>query len=88
MAHYADDFRSGKRDRTAWRAHKDRVFAAAGRVGVGIDELGASVGGDVVTVEFTQSYRSERHRDRGRKTLRLTPVGDSHRIVAEDWQPR
>lgn len=86
-AFYAPSFRSGKMDRAAWLAHKEKVFANTGALSIQANDIDVQTldDGARAIVKFLQIYRSDAHEDRGRKTLVLTRVGDDLRIVGEEW---
>lgn len=61
LSHYAREFRAGRQDLAAWRAHKQRVNAAKTFIEVavsGLTILRDPVRDDLAVVTFDQDYRS------------------------------
>ncbi len=85
MAFYAPEFRSGGFDRRAWRRHKAYLNRVYKIIRVRIEDLKVQVSGRRARVSFVQFYRSDWHRDVGRKELVLVKRRGRWRIVSETW---
>lgn len=86
MAFYAPDFRSGRFDRRAWRRHKAYLNRVYKVIRVRVKDLKVEVSGNRARVSFIQYYRSDWHRDVGRKELVLVKRKGRWRIVSETWR--
>ena len=85
LSFYSEDFRPASGvTRAVWEAHRrDRlVTQGAIRVAVVLLEV-EEVSPTEMRVTFTQSYRSDRFRDRVRKTLRMSWNDDAWKIAEE-----
>ena len=83
----AKSYRAGDLDREALLAQKKGAFEKATRITVGMEDVDIQVEGERATVAFRQTYVSDRHSDRGRKTLVLAKEEGSWRIVSESFEP-
>ncbi len=87
MRYYARDFRSQKMGRSAWRRHKAYLNRVYKTIRVKAKDLKIKVKGNQALVSFIQHYRSDWHRDLGRKELRLVYRKGRWQIKSEIWRP-
>lgn len=81
---YAEDFRSGDRDRAAWLADKRAKADRALCLDVVVSDVRARPLPDgAVEVTFRQQFTSDHYCDEGEKTLALVPDGAGFRIRSE-----
>lgn len=72
LAHYASDFSPpGGQTRKAWMEERQARIAGKGRIKVSIEKPQVSTEGNTATVQFRQSYVSDRLSASSRKTLEL-----------------
>jgi murein L,D-transpeptidase YafK len=86
LAHYAVEFRSGKRDREAWAAHKRNVNAAKSWIRVALAQVSMlryPRESDFVAVSFEQDYRSSNLSNTMRKLQYWRKVSGRWRILYE-----
>ena len=86
ISFYATDFRSQGMDREAWRKHKTYLNNVYREIGVEAKNVKVEMVGTKARVTFTQHYRSDWHRDVGRKTLELVLRGGHWQIIRENWE--
>ncbi|RJQ50456.1 MAG: hypothetical protein C4530_21655 [Desulfobacteraceae bacterium] len=82
---YREDFVSGKMNRAAWRAYKERLNAKYGFINVAISDVSVSWTGAGASVSFVQRYASDQYQARGRKVLLLRYGAEDWRIYRELW---
>ena len=85
MAFYAADFSTPKRNRKAFKNHKKKVFAGAGKITVGITDLKIDMRENTIRARFVQDYSSSKLKDRGVKTLIFTKTSEGFKIAHESW---
>jgi murein L,D-transpeptidase YafK len=77
LAHYHEKFRSGKRNLSSWKRYKKRVNAHKKYIHVTLDDMTIIHDptrwqeGEVVVLEFKQTYQSSNYSDTGKKRLYL-----------------
>lgn len=81
---YSQDYAPAGMERSAWEnLRRDRISKPA-HIKVELSELEIAQDGDIASVNFLQSYESDRYRDSGRKTLSLERQQDGGwKITAE-----
>ncbi len=86
---YAPDFTpDGGLSRADWATRQKGRFAQAGNVPVGVQNLKVRLNGlDRATVEFTQDYNDDLHREATRKILDFVKVGTGWLISRENSSP-
>jgi len=86
---YAPDFTpDGGLSRADWETRQKGRFAQAGNVPVGVQNLKVRLNGlDRATVEFTQDYSDDLHREATRKMLDFVKVGTVWLISRENSAP-
>lgn len=82
---YAADFSGDGMDRKAWTAKKAYLAKVYKDIRVKAENMEVQVKGDRAKVSFIQRYRSDWHRDVGRKELDLVRRDGQWLIVAERW---
>ncbi len=84
LAAYAADFRpAAGGDRATWEAVRRERLSRPSWIEVEVSDLVVDLDGDSARARFVQAYRSDRFRDRVRKTLTLELEDDGWRIVME-----
>jgi hypothetical protein len=86
ISYYAPDFRAQGMDREAWRKHKAYLNNVYKIIGVEARDVRVEMVGTKARVIFTQHYRSDWHRDVGRKSLELVLRGGHWQITRENWE--
>jgi murein L,D-transpeptidase YafK len=72
----------------SFKRFRSRRFQEAGNIQIEASDIEVKVSGDTATVTFTQEYQSDRHHDRGIKTLELGARDGQWRIISESFQAR
>lgn len=85
MSYYASNFQGDGKDRTAWRKHKAYLNKVYKTIRVQAKNLQIKLKGNKAQVSFTQHYRSDWHRDVGKKTMVWELSKGRWRIVHEEW---
>lgn len=85
MAYYAADFRGDGQNRTEWRKRKAYLNKVYKQITVSADKLNIKVKGDRAEVSFIQHYRSDWHKDVGKKTMVWVHKKGRWQILREDW---
>jgi murein L,D-transpeptidase YafK len=85
MSHYAPGFQGDGKNRTAWRKRKAYLNKVYKKITVQAKDLRIKLKGNQAQVSFTQYYRSDWHRDVGKKTMVWEFSKGRWRIVREDW---
>jgi hypothetical protein len=85
ISYYDRSFKSGKMGRRAWRRRKAYLNRVYKIIRVKAKNVKVRVKGARARVSFTQHYRSDWHRDVGRKDLALVLRRGRWRIVSETW---
>lgn len=89
IALYDGSFRSGRMNLAAWKADKQRKFAALSVVHVDLDNIRVTALSDhVFEVTLTQRYTGDRYSDTGIKTLRLDNASGNVLITSELWRAK
>lgn len=83
---YAPEFSSDGMNREAWRKHKAYLNTVYKVIGVEASDVRVNVNGSRARVMFVQHYRSDWHRDVGRKQLELVLKNGHWKITAERWE--
>ncbi len=86
ISHYAREFKSGNMDRRAWRRHKAYLNKVYKKIDIKVRDLKIKVQGSRAKVSFVQLYRSDWHRDVGKKVLELVKERGKWRIISETWE--
>ena len=84
VAIYAADYAPRDSDRATWLTQREERLTQPSFIQVNIDQLKITVTGDTAIANFRQRYRSDRHRDSGRKSLTLELRDSAWKIVAEN----
>ena len=77
LAHYHDKFRSGTYNLKRWKRYKKRVNSRKSFISVTLSDINIIhdpnpwAEGEMVMVEFAQTYRSSNYSDQGKKRLYL-----------------
>jgi len=88
MFSYAEDFSSLGLDRKDWKRHKSEINKRYGQIRIRISNLKIKLlSSDRATAYFDQEYTSDRHHDKGRKTIRLIKRDGKWKINKETWAP-
>lgn len=85
MSYYAPGFQGDGKNRTAWRKRKAYLNKVYKKISVQAKDLRIKLKGNQAQVSFTQYYRSDWHRDVGKKTMVWEFSKGRWRIVREDW---
>jgi murein L,D-transpeptidase YafK len=85
MSYYAPNFKGDGKNRRAWRKRKAYLNKVYKKIRVQAKNLKINVTGEQALVSFTQHYRSDWHRDVGKKTMVWELYKGRWRIVREDW---
>jgi ketosteroid isomerase-like protein len=88
LGNYAPDFLGDGMDLERWAARKRDVFARAGDLEVGIEDLEVEPAAEGALARFTQIYQSGALSDRGTKTLVLRKVDGRWKILRESFRKR
>ena len=86
ISFYAPEFSSEGMNRQAWQAHKAHLNQVYKVIGVEARDVHIAMLGTKAKVTFVQHYRSDWHRDVGRKSLELVLKGGHWKIVSEHWE--
>jgi len=86
ISYYAKSFKADDKNLRQWRRHKAYLNKVYREIEVSARDLKISVKGSRAEVSFVQHYRSDWHRDVGKKHLVLVNRGGRWRIVSETWQ--
>lgn len=86
IGYYAPEFNSDGMNRQAWQAHKTHLSRVYKVIGVEARDVRVTILGTKAKVVFVQHYRSDWHRDVGRKHLDLVLKGGHWKIVHERWE--
>lgn len=88
MDHYGAGFSHRGRDRAAFRAYKERIFARRDDIRVGVKNLRIhQIRPNRYVVGFDQRFDSAGYSDYGVKRLELAGCPGNLRIVGESWRP-
>lgn len=85
MQYYAPSFKSNNMNRRAWRRHKAYLNRVYKVIKVRVEDVKISIQGKQAKVSFVQHYRSDWHRDLGRKDLNLVYRRGKWQITSERW---
>lgn len=87
MAYYTDDASNGRQNSAkAMRDYKQVLWTTKTPVRIAADKVEVSMHQKGLKVTFVQSYEdSSGAADKGRKTLVITPKGDTWAIASESW---
>lgn len=88
MGFYSKSFRSENMGWEDWKKDKETKFQKIRVLQVELGEIQAEVRDGEVEARFEQIFRSDRHRDRGFKTLGLIREGKEWKITHESWTPK
>ncbi|MDP2835120.1 MAG: tetratricopeptide repeat protein [Pseudomonadota bacterium] len=84
LAFYGKDFKvPGGGDRAEWEADRKTRVTRPEFIKVELDRIKIRLQGDTAKASFTQSYTSNTHKDKGKKTLVLEKQDDAWKIVEE-----
>jgi len=84
LAFYGKDFKvPGGSDRAEWEVDRKTRVTRPEFIKVELDRIKIKLQGDTAKVSFTQSYTSNTHKDKGKKTLVLEKQDDAWKIVEE-----
>ncbi len=87
ISFYAPEFSSDGMNRNAWQKHKAYLSRVYKVIGVEARDVRVTVLGSKAKVVFVQHYRSDWHRDVGRKHMDLLLKGGHWKIMSERWEP-
>lgn len=86
LAFYQSDYRGSYSSHAEWRKQRDNRIKAAKDINISIASLKVELAAeDKAIAEFTQTYQSAIHTDRGLKTLHLQKVQGSWLITREEF---
>lgn len=85
MSYYTADFTGDGKNRTQWRKRKAYLNKVYKNIQVRADKLRITVKGNRAEVSFVQHYRSDWHKDVGKKTMVWVRKNGRWQIVREDW---
>ena len=87
MAYYTDDASNGRQNSAkAMRDYKQVLWVSKSPTRIAADKVEVSMHQKGLKVTFVQSYEdSSGAVDKGRKTLVITPKGDTWAIASESW---
>ena len=86
LSFYSKDFKDSKRPRKSWEAQRRKVFRSSSGVSIEVSDIQILRADDAVEMSFTQSYKSDRISDVGKKVLIWKNEGDRWKIVKESWE--
>lgn len=86
LSFYSKDFKDSKRPRKSWEAQRRKVFGSSSGVSIEASDIQILRADDAVEMSFTQSYKSDRISDVGKKVLIWKNEGDRWKIVKESWE--
>jgi len=85
---YDAEFQSAGMNRTAWKAHKEKLNGKYRSIVVNIQDLKIEQASPfVATASFRQTYEADDYRDEGMKNLLLVKRGKTWKIKEEEWHP-
>ncbi len=85
---YDQDFKSRGMGIDAWKKHRSRLNEKYDNISVEISNIKVSPlsSDDKLKVSFTQVYKADSYRDKGRKDILLVRKGEYWKIMDEDWK--
>ena len=86
LSFYSKDFKDSKRPRKSWEAQRRKAFGSSSGVSIEVSDIQILRADDAVEMSFTQSYKSDRISDVGKKVLIWKNEGDRWKIVKESWE--
>ena len=86
LSFYSKDFKDSKRPRKSWEAQRRKAFGSSSGVSIEASDIQILRADDAVEMSFTQSYKSDRISDVGKKVLIWKNEGDRWKIVKESWE--
>lgn len=84
---YSNDFKYSGSSLAAWKKARRFALGKNKNIAINFSDIQILQGKDTVEISFVQQYKSDKHSDRGHKTLVWKKEGDVWRIVREDWLP-
>ncbi len=86
---YDREFKSRNMDLNAWEEHRRRLNEKYDNITVEISniKIQSLASGKKAKIRFTQKYRADDYRDKGRKNILLVRKGLDWKIMEEDWTP-
>jgi murein L,D-transpeptidase YafK len=85
MSYYAARFKGDGKNRSQWRKRKAYLNKVYKEIRVSADKLRITVKGNRAEVSFVQHYRSDWHKDVGKKTMVWVNKKGRWQILREDW---
>lgn len=85
MSYYAPNFRGDGKNRRQWYKRKAYLNKVYKKIRVRAEKMQITVKGNQAQVSFIQHYRSDWHKDVGKKTMVWELNKGRWRIVKEDW---
>ena len=84
---YDRAFKSRGMDLDAWEEHRQKLNDKYNKINVEISniKIQSLASGKKARVSFTQRYRADRYRDKGKKEILLVRKGKDWKIVEENW---
>lgn len=84
---YSNNFKYTGKSLEAWKKARRYALENNKNIAINFSDIQILQGNDTVEISFVQQYKSDKHTDRGHKTLVWKKEGDVWRIVREDWLP-
>jgi ketosteroid isomerase-like protein len=84
---YSNSFKYSGNSLEAWKKARRYALENNKNIAINFSDIQILQGKDTVEISFVQQYKSDKHSDRGHKTLVWKKEGDVWRIVREDWLP-
>jgi murein L,D-transpeptidase YafK len=84
---YSSRFRNGDQNLAAWRAYKDMVFSASGKIRLNLELQSIVQGEKYAVLRFRQDYQSDRMTSTTFKRLFVAREDGAWKIVAEEIEP-
>jgi murein L,D-transpeptidase YafK len=82
---YADDFKYGKMNKTTYKRFKADLAEKYKDIKINLSMPVLYGHNKNLVARFFQDYSSDGHTDFGEKTVYFTKVGDSYKIINEEW---
>lgn len=85
LAFYSRDFKYSGNSLQGWKESRRATLAKSMEIKIDFSDIQIVQGKDAVEISFIQQYQSDRHSDKGRKTLTWKKEGEAWRIITEVW---
>jgi len=83
LSHYASDFKPENGDKAKWEENRKLRIQDKGNISVSVSNPVVNIKGDTATVNFRQTYKSDKFQDVTQKTLNMTKVNGKWQIKQE-----